>query len=82
MTGQWSHYRADTANNAGGVLFAFSDKALGNEALAVAERFLSRGVYLRVTAAALWPGRGVVLAVPDPVVKPWLVGIGQISLTF
>ena len=82
LTGQWSHYRADTANNAGGVLVAYADKALGNEALAVAERFLSRGVYFRVTAAALWPGRGVLLAVPDPVVKPWLVGIGQISLTF
>jgi hypothetical protein len=39
-------------------------------------------VYFRVTAAALWPGRGVRLAVPEPVAKPWLVGIGQISLTF
>ena len=82
LTAQWSRYRADTANNAGGVLFAFADRALGDEALAVAERFLSRGVYFRATAAALWPGRGVVLAVPEPVARPWLVAIGQISLAF
>jgi len=64
------------------VLFSFTDKNLGSELLAVGERFISRGVYLRISAASLWPGRGVTTAIPNPVVKPWLVGIAQLSISY
>ena len=82
LTGQWSRFSVDTLNNAGGVLFSFTDKNLGSELLAVGERFISRGVYLRISAASLWPGRGVTTAIPNPVVKPWLVGIAQLSISY
>lgn len=82
VTAAASRYRADTLNNVGGVISALADRDLGHELLLVGEHYLSRQVYLRFTAAALWPGPGVRDTLPEPVRKPWLVGIAQINVAF
>lgn len=81
-TAALSTYRADTRNNIGGVVSNLAGKNLGSEVLVVAEHFLSRNVYWRFTAAALWPGSGVTRTLPKPVAKPWLVGIAQFNISY
>ena len=49
----------------------FSDKQIGKELLMVAERFVSKHIFLRFTASALWPGKGFATTLPDPVSQPW-----------
>jgi hypothetical protein len=82
LTGAVSSYRADTLNNIGGVISTLAAHRLGSELLLVAEHFASRNVYWRFTAASLWPGRGVTGTLPEPVAKPWLVGIVQFNLAY
>jgi hypothetical protein len=82
LTGAVSTYRADTLNNIGGVISNLADHDLGNELLLVAENFASSEVYWRFTVASLWPGPGVTGTLPEPLAKPWLVGIVQFNLAF
>ncbi|MDC8773017.1 alginate export family protein [Roseateles albus] len=82
LTGAVSAYRADTLNNIGGVISTLTGPDLGRELLLVAEHFASRNVYWRFTAASLWPGSGVTGTLPEPAVKPWLVGIVQFNLSY
>lgn len=82
LTAAVSRFRADTLNNFGGVISQLADEALGHELLLVGEYSLSRQIYLRFTAASLWPGRGVRDTLPEPVDQPWLVGIAQINVAF
>ncbi len=82
LTAAASRFRADTLNNFGGVISQLADEALGHELLLVGEYSLSRQIYLRFTAASLWPGRGVRGTLPEPVDQPWLVGIAQINVAF
>lgn len=82
LTAAASRFRADTLNNFGGVISTLADRELGHELLFVGEHFLSRQIYLRFTAAALWPGAGVRDTLPDPIRKPWLVAIAQFNMAF
>ncbi len=82
LTGAVSSFRADTLNNIGGVISTLAGPDIGRELLLVAEHFASRQVYWRFTAASLWPGSGVTGTLPDPVAKPWLVGIVQFNLSY
>ncbi|MEI6436013.1 MAG: hypothetical protein WCP32_14290, partial [Bacteroidota bacterium] len=49
----------------------FGDKQVSQEILMVVERFVSRHIFLRFTASALWPGKGFITKLPDPVSQPW-----------
>ena len=82
LTGAVSSYRADTLNNLGGVIPTLAGHDLGRELLLVAEHFASRQVYWRFTFASLWPGSGVTDALPEPVSKPWVVGIVQFNVNY
>lgn len=82
LTGAVSSYRADTLNNIGGVISTLADRDLGDELLLVAEKFTSSEIYWRFTVSSLWPGPGVTGTLPEPVAKPWLVGIVQFNLAF
>lgn len=82
LTAAASRYRADTLNNLGGVISTLAAPELGHELLLVGEHTLSRHVYLRFTAAALWPGAGIRGVLPAPVHQPWLVGIAQINIAY
>lgn len=82
LTGAVSTYRADTLNNIGGVVSTLAGPDIGSELLLVAEHFASRNVYWRFTAASLWPGSGVTRTLPEPVAKPWLVGVVQFNLSY
>lgn len=82
LTGAVSSYRADTLNNIGGVIPTLAGPDLGRELLCVAEHYASRQIYWRLTFASLWPGSGVTAALPEPVAKPWLVGIVQFNLNY
>lgn len=81
-TAALSTYRADTRNNIGGVISNLAGNNLGSEILLVGEHFVSKNVYWRFTAAALWPGSGVTRTLPNPVAKPWLVGIAQFNISY
>jgi len=60
----------------------FGDKQVSQEILMVAERFVSKHIYLRFTAAALWPGKGFMLSLPEPVSQPWTQLQALIHFTF
>jgi hypothetical protein len=49
----------------------FGDKQVSQEILMVVERFVSRHIFLRFTASALWPGKGFLTSLPGPVSQPW-----------
>lgn len=50
---------------------SFTDKQIGQELLMVAERYVSKHIFLRFTASALWPGKGFIETLPEPVSQPW-----------
>lgn len=48
----------------------------------VAERYVSRHIYLRFTAAALWPGKGFSTTLPEPVSQPWTIVQAMVNFSF
>jgi len=60
----------------------FSDKQIGQELLMVAERYVSRHIYLRFTASALWPGKGFSTTLPEPVSQPWTTVQAMVNFSF
>lgn len=50
----------------------FAGEQIGQELLLVAERYVSRNIYLRFVFSSLWPGDGIAATLPDPVKQPWL----------
>lgn len=82
LTAAASRFRADERNNFGGVIAQLADEDLGHELLLVAEHYISRQIYLRLTAASLWPASGVRDTLPRSSEQPWLVAIAQINVAF
>ena len=50
---------------------SFLDKQVAQELLMVAERFVSKHLFLRFTASALFPGKGFTTTLPNAVSQPW-----------
>ncbi|MCX6246938.1 MAG: alginate export family protein [Bacteroidetes bacterium] len=61
---------------------SFTDKQIGQELLIVAERFVSKHIFLRFTASSLWPGKGLASTLPDPVSQPWTEFQAMIHFNF
>lgn len=61
---------------------SFSDKQIGQELLMVAERYVSKHIYLRFTASALWPGKGFAETLPEPVSQPWTTVQAMVNFSF
>jgi hypothetical protein len=50
----------------------FASEQIAQEFLVVAERYVSRNIYLRFVFSSLWPGEGIADVLPEPVKKPWM----------
>lgn len=50
----------------------FASEQIAQEFLVVAERYVSRNIYLRFVFSSLWPGEGIADVLPLPASKPWM----------
>jgi hypothetical protein len=82
FTGTFSDLRANELNNLGDVVPLLADRDLGRELLFVSEHSLSPAVYVRLTQGTLWAGSGVRGTLPEPVKRPWMVGVVSLNIQY
>jgi hypothetical protein len=73
ITSQYLFFQANQLNTVPSPpVGTFTSKQIGQELLLVAERYVSRNIYLRFVFSSLWPGEGIAEVLPEPVSKPWM----------
>jgi hypothetical protein len=73
ITSQYLFFQANQLNTVPSPpVGTFASKQIGQELLFVAERYVSRNIYLRLVFSSLWPGEGIAEVLPEPVSKPWM----------
>jgi hypothetical protein len=82
ITSQYFFVLADQLNTPPTPVGTFSGYQIAQEFLIVAERFVSKNIYLRFTASTLWPGEGYENALPEPVSQPWMEFQALVHFTF
>jgi hypothetical protein len=83
ITGQYSYFLANQLNTVPSPpIGTFSDKRIGQEAVVMVERFVSRNIYIRLMGTSLWAGKGIADVLPNPVTKPWTELIAMVKFSF
>jgi hypothetical protein len=73
ITSQYIFFMANQLNTVPSPpIGTFASEQIAQELLLVAERYVSRNIYLRFVFSSLWPGEGISDVLPDPVKKPWM----------
>lgn len=83
LTAQYSFFMANQLNTVPSPpVGAFSDEQIGQELSIIAERYVSRNIYVRLMATSLWAGKGIADVLPDPVSTPWTELIALFKFSF
>lgn len=83
ITGQFSYFLANQLNTVPSPpIGTFSHKQIGQEALVMVERFVSRNIYVRIMGTSLWAGKGIAEVLPNPVTKPWTELVAMVKFSF
>jgi hypothetical protein len=73
ITSQYLFFMANQLNTVPSPpIGTFASEQIAQELLLVAERYVSRNIYLRFVFSSLWPGEGIANVLPEPASKPWM----------